>query len=183
MIFEILSLLLIFLNTTFLRDIFINKSPIERFYYLSLMREPIVTNRNYDDDGESKISSYGIHGLWPQYSDDNYPSFCKDVSFDYDILKPILPELEEYWYSSQGSGEKFWSHEWKKHGSCMFVESNVTTELLYFQKTLELYHEAIKISIPKKMNCGSKCMIPVSLDLHFNLHNHKTISTKQWNLK
>jgi hypothetical protein len=146
----------------------LSKSKIydQRFYYLSLMRESV-------EDG----SRYGIHGLWPQNSKTKYPSFCKDVDFDYDVLKPILPELEEYWYSSRGlretislgikdsgSNEKFWSHEWKKHGSCMFSESNINSELEYFQKTLEVYHKAVKIDLPMHMGCKETCMIPVSLD-------------------
>jgi hypothetical protein len=173
----IISLLI--LLTSFLSSFLVD----ERFYYLSLMRESV-------EDG----SSYGIHGLWPQYSKTKYPSFCKNVNFDYNMLTPILPELKEYWYSSQGSGEKFWSHEWKKHGSCMFSENNspncdklfefpkenyfwielggvsrgkIFRELEYFKKTLELYHRAMLIDLPNKMNCTSTCMIPVSLNFEF----------------
>ena len=43
------------------------KNNDSRFYYLSLIYE---NNR------------WTIHGLWPQNSKDNYPTYCKLVNFD-----------------------------------------------------------------------------------------------------
>ena len=136
-----------------------NNNPImdsENFYYLSLLNEPIINQKDH----------WGIHGLWPQLSKDKYPSYCKNVQFDYKTLEPILEDLDKYWYSDRGSSEKFWSHEWKKHGSCVFTEMN---ELEYFQETLDLYHEAIEKNIPNNSCAGLKqCLIPVSLDFKIN---------------
>lgn len=126
----------------------------ENFYYLSLINE-----------GNNQWS---IHGLWPQYNKENYPSYCKDVEFDYYNLQPILAELERYWYSNRGTlgDEDFWKHEWQKHGSCMFTDMD---EFDYFAHALSLYYVAVKKGLPKKYYDAEtkKCLIPVSLEFNF----------------
>ena len=105
----------------------------ENFYYLSLIKE---------DD-----SSYSIHGLWPQYSDSKYPTYCRDVKFSVKELEPIIDKLNKYWYSKMEKNELFWKHEYEKHGSCMFIP---ITELNYFSKTIQLYEDAVKLNLIKK---------------------------------
>ena len=61
------------------------KKETTKFYYLSLIKE-----------GNNEWS---IHGLWPQYSKNQYPTFCKKVSFDINKLETILPELESIDFS------------------------------------------------------------------------------------
>ena len=121
------------------------------FYYLSLINEN---------------NEWKIHGLWPQTDKNNYPQFCKSVEFNLDNLKPIITELNKYWCSDIEQNQKFWEHEWKKHGSCMFKPFS---EIDYFKKTLELY-ESIKDNseiINKYKINKNKVMIPYDLD--FNL--------------
>lgn len=137
---------------------FSNKEETDvRFYYLSLIKE------NTDE--------YSIHGLWPQYNEHSYPSFCKKVNFDISQLNDILPELEKYWYSNIGDSgiefdEKFWKHEYEKHGSCVFTD---ISEHDYFAKTLELYYKALGDKLPDKYYNSEtkKCLIPVSLEFEF----------------
>lgn len=126
-----------------------------RFYYLSLIRES-----EYSED------EWSIHGLWPQYSTSSYPSFCKNVDFSLDALKPIMKELQEHWYSNTGDNPDFWKHEYTKHGSCMFKEM---TELEYFTLALNLFNRAITLKLPEKYYNSStgKCLIPVNLDFTF----------------
>ena len=102
-----------------------------KFYYLSLIKE--------DND------TWSIHGLWPQYDNNKYPTFCKKVNFSYEKLEPIISELKMFWYSNKGKNDDFWKHEWQKHGSCMFIPMN---EFSYFNKTLELYKQALKLDLP-----------------------------------
>lgn len=120
-----------------------------KFYYLSLIKE--------------QNNTFSIHGLWPQYSPTQYPSYCKEVSFSLDKLQPILPDLNKYWYSTEEKNSDFWEHEYKKHGSCVFTN---ITEYEYFEKALELYKEAIKANLPQKYynTQNKKCLIPVSID-------------------
>ena len=122
-----------------------------RFYYLSLLKESNDT--------------FSIHGLWPQYDKNSYPSYCKKDNFSIDKLQPIIKELNYCWYSNEEKNSKFWEHEYYKHGSCMFTDM---TELEYFQKTIELYREAIRLDLPDKYYSNNKCLIPVSLEFKFS---------------
>ena len=117
-----------------------------RFYYLSLIYEN---------------NKWSIHGLWPQNSKDDYPTFCRIVDFDKNKLKPIIDKLEENWYSDRGTDEDFWKHEWKKHGSCMFKEMD---EFEYFNKTLELFEKVQNLGIIENYRERNKALIPFSLD-------------------
>ena len=127
---------------------------IDKFYYLSLIKE---------EDG-----SFSIHGLWPQYSLNSYPTFCRPVNFKLDKLDPIIDELNNYWYSNRGSNETFWKHEYEKHGSCMF---DAMDEFNYFNKTIELYKYALMHNILKKYSDkypnDKKLLIPLDLDFNF----------------
>ena len=128
----------------------IKKKDSKKFYYLSLIKEP--------------NNKWSIHGLWPQYSKNSYPTFCKKVKFDINKLESILPKLNEKWYSNEEKNEDFWKHEWEKHGSCMFSDMN---EEEYFKKTLDLFTIAQQIDLPNEFydNETKKCLIP--LDLYF----------------
>jgi ribonuclease I len=122
-----------------------------RFYYLSLIKE--------------ENNTFSIHGLWPQNSKTDYPTYCKNVDFSIEVLEPIMDELKNYWYSKQEKNEAFWKHEYQKHGSCMFTP---LTELQYFSRVLLLYYKAIAQNLPTYYQVkNGKCLIPVDLDFNF----------------
>ena len=123
-----------------------------RFYYLSLIKE--------SDD------CYSIHGLWPQFSKKSYPTYCREVNFSLEKLKPIMKELNQYWFSTEEKNSDFWKHEYEKHGSCMFSSM---TEIQYFSKTIDLYKKAIELGLPSKYENEktNKCLIPVTLNFEF----------------
>ena len=126
----------------------------ENFYYLALFKHK---------------HQYTIHGLWPQYSDNTWPSFCKDIPFNIDKLKPLEKKLLEYWELPKDHDKleiSFWSHEWKKHGTCMFT-SPPMTEFEYFSKAIELYEYVIENLNIEGYNQNGRYMIP--FDLEFNL--------------
>ena len=135
-----------------------NTSPhLTNFYYLSLIKE--------------SSTEYTIHGLWPQISTTKYPTYCHPVTFQIKSLEPILDKLEQYWYSRQRTlslDEKFWKHEYEKHGSCVFTPM---TEFQYFQKTIDLYEKALELDLPSKYYDPDtkKCLIPVNQELEFIL--------------
>lgn len=123
----------------------------KRFYYLSLIEEDIYPN------------NYCIHGLWPQYNKKEYPKYCKEVSFDVELLNDIRDELELYWKPKNISiPEKFWEHEWKKHGSCVFTDIN---QYDYFYITLQMYKKVInnQVKIKKKYKNGNNVLVPFKL--------------------
>jgi ribonuclease T2 len=121
----------------------------QKFYYLALLLEK---------------DKWSIHGLWPQYNKSDYPTYCKEVSFDIEKLSPILDELNKYWSSYEKSdNDVFWEHEWKKHGSCYFKNID---ELGYFETTLRLYHQVIAEDLVEKYRDGDRAMIPFDLNLN-----------------
>lgn len=128
----------------------------ENFYYLSLLKN------------DNNVNGFSIHGLWPNYSNGNYPSFCKKVEFDMNKLNPIMDNLLKFWELPEDHNKeegKFWKHEWEKHGSCMFCDID---ELSYFKKVLDLYFMIMneKVDI-EKFKKGNNYMIP--FDLNFKI--------------
>lgn len=128
---------------------------LTNFYYLSLFRESETT--------------WSIHGLWPQTNAHTYPTYCHKVIFDPTLLEPIIDKLEQYWYSQGHTlplDEKFWQHEYEKHGSCVYTLMN---ELDYFQNTLNLYEKALELGLPETYYNPEtkKCLIPVNQKLEF----------------
>lgn len=125
-------------------------------YYLSLMKNDNI------------VYGYSIHGLWPDYGNGTYPTFCKNIKFDIEKLKSIDKELLNYWELPEDHDkleESFWKHEWDKHGTCMYEEID---ELTYFKTALNLYHEVMN----KRINIedykqGKNYMIP--FDLKFKI--------------
>ena len=86
-----------------------------------------------------------------------------------EVLNPILDKLEQYWYSNKRTiemDEKFWEHEYMKHGTCTF---SPLTEKEYFSKTIELYEKAMELNLPNKYynEKTKKTLIPVLKDFTF----------------
>lgn len=133
----------------------------ERYYILS--------TKTCHQDGPPSL-----HGLWPQFGNGSWPSFCSRSSFDYHSLSPILPDLESVWYNCYNDSKisldyNFWKHEWSKHGTCMFKPM---TELDYFTLALNLYHKDITF-------CGSKYnSCHINLDINFNHIQQLNISPR-----
>ena len=139
-----------YINKTYLDFLNYMQNKNNKFYYLSLIKEK---------------ENYSIHGLWPQYDGNKYPSYCKNLDFSLEKLDPIINDLNEKWYSNIEKNEYFWKHEYLKHGSCVFTNM---TELEYFSKTLELYDYVVKNNIIEKFDKKlDKILIP--FDLEFNL--------------
>ena len=66
--------------------------------------------------------TYDVHGLWPEVCCNyhGYPFFCHPVTFDINVLKPILPSLLEVWFPTYNQSQQLelMEHEYVKHGSC-----------------------------------------------------------------
>lgn len=65
-------------------------------------------------------AAFTLHGLWPNYANGDYPSFCSNAKFAVSSLPQTLQNrLACEWPSYTGaSSESFWANEWKKHGTC-----------------------------------------------------------------
>ena len=93
------------------------------YYRLRLMKE--------DAD-----PTWTIHGLWPEWPSASHGE-CRPVVFNESKIADLLPELNKVWPSDKGPAEDFWTHEWKKHGSC----ADHMDEHQYFSTALKLYNQ------------------------------------------
>lgn len=85
---------------------------------------------------------YKIHGLWPDYDNIHYPSYCSNTPFDWDKLKQSTKysEILENWYDCNiDETIALYEHEWLKHGTCVAMQTGFTQNE-YFEKTLELFN-------------------------------------------
>ena len=115
-----------------------------------------LTNNNYDANylrkthlkSDNKYSyyllavqkwcskDYQIHGLWPQYDHNTWPSFCENVKYKMPT-GDLLKKMNENW-SSCDDNSNLWKHEWQKHGSC--VEKQIgSDENSYFKLAIDLF--------------------------------------------
>jgi len=95
----------------------------------------------------STTDTMTIHGLWPEWTNG-----CDGADFDISLLAPIKDQMDKIWLSCPedgGDNEKFWSHEWQKHGTCTGMD-----QLSYFKKGLDLFQK-------NEQQCpdGSDCSI------------------------
>ncbi|TMW61528.1 hypothetical protein Poli38472_012719 [Pythium oligandrum] len=68
---------------------------------------------------------FTLHGLWPEYTNGEYPQNCNADSFDAKTVENAvgMDDLVKYWpeveYATSSSKyPSFWEHEWTRHGSC-----------------------------------------------------------------
>ena len=93
-------------------------------------------------------SQLTIHGMWPQFNNGSWPSYCSNEPFDSSIIYNDLDSeiFYEYWPNvryeipQEGVASKkeyedyasFWEHEWTKHGTCSGLDQET-----YFTKTMQ----------------------------------------------
>ena len=84
-------------------------------------------------------TNFTVHGLWPQYATNGYPSTCTSEPFDASIPQQIGEnKMIQYWPDVQydvtsASYNSFWQHEWTKHGTCSGL-----SQVDYFSQALDL---------------------------------------------
>ena len=107
--------------------------------------------------------TYMIHGLWPQIDAEHYPTYCEEVEYN-EPDDELLESMHKLW---KGCDDSLWSHEWKKHGSCMKTQNNMT-ENDFFNTTMQLF-DSYKFLL--KLNCDANddnCIMGC-FDLHYEL--------------
>ena len=122
-----------------------------------------------------------IHGLWPQYQNNTYPSFCYPCEeFNKNLLDENL--IQKYWadnpnnfgmINTQEIDWNFIKHEWVKHGCCSglsqkdyFNHALSLREKWDFKRVFEsveiypnkTYSKDLLISVARDF-CGNKCNI------------------------
>lgn len=68
---------------------------------------------------------FTLHGLWPDNCDGSFEQFCNaslEIDNPSEIVsyydEQLLKDMQYYWKDFQGNDEKFWIHEFNKHGTC-----------------------------------------------------------------
>jgi ribonuclease T2 len=111
------------------------------FYVFALSWSPGFCDIEGDRKGKPECftstgAGFQVHGLWPQYENGDYPSFC-DRSRNYVPGASLAIAREIYRDKGLAIGE------WRKHGECSGLEPS-----LYFQAEIALFR---KIRIPRTL--------------------------------
>ncbi|KAK4518250.1 uncharacterized protein ATC70_001602 [Mucor velutinosus] len=105
--------------------------------------------------GWGPADEFTLHGLWPDTCDGHHaPVDGCDSSRNSNQIATIVRDMNEtvynrmstFWPSNQGDNNKFWSHEWSKHGTCVSTLRPTCYDpyqqyqdvIEYFQQTLDL---------------------------------------------
>jgi ribonuclease T2 len=111
------------------------------FYLFSLSWSPGFCDIEGDRKGKPECfthngTGFQVHGLWPQFENGDYPSFC-------DRSRNFVPgaslAIARAIYRDKGLA----IGEWRKHGECSGLEPS-----LYYQAEIALFH---KIRIPRTL--------------------------------
>mmetsp|Transcript_4652 Transcript_4652/g.13381 ORF Transcript_4652/g.13381 Transcript_4652/m.13381 type:complete len:225 (+) Transcript_4652:164-838(+) len=111
----------------------------DTFYYLVRQWPFTFCNGNANCVYHPTKERFTVHGLWKNFDTGRWPSFCSHERFDAAQLAPLRPALDAQWPSYYGPSEKFWAHEWTKHGTC--AEDLFPREVAFFNATLRLHAE------------------------------------------
>ncbi|CAO3702448.1 unnamed protein product [Rhizopus stolonifer] len=105
--------------------------------------------------GYGPSNAFTLHGLWPDTCSGGYgPSSGCDSSRTSSSVASIIEDMDSslyssmqtYWPSNTGNNNKFWSHEWSKHGTCVttydpdcYSDYQENEDMVdYFQKAIDL---------------------------------------------
>ena len=86
-----------------------NPSADFNYYVLALTWTPGFCASHQGADECGRGAGFGLHGLWPQVSAQDYPSFCS---------REPLPRSVRQQYRNLYPSPNLIDHEWTKHGTC-----------------------------------------------------------------
>jgi len=113
-----------------------------------------LTEKEHKCEVPSSVDHLTVHGMWPNCNDGSNPTGCNEKDhFQLKEIHPIIKEMNLYWsnlYADNGASS-FWAHEWDKHGTCAMVLPELRSELLYFNKTLQVQQE---LDLMKALQAG-----------------------------
>lgn len=137
---------------------------------------PHICHNNSNPNCNPQPHNFTIHGLWPEYNNNTYPSFCNNTKFNPDAIEDLVPLLNTNWPSYEGTNMNFWEHEFHKHATC---DPNVT-EHNYFQNALNAFGTANSNNLWKKGGFERNINYPNGLvtswfDAHPSCHDGKVV--------
>lgn len=120
---------------------------IKFFCFILMFCATVTANFSYYILAVQKWCSteYMIHGLWPQISASEYPTYCMNDIY----IEPsgtLKKEMDAFWSSCDNSD--LWKHEWLKHGTCVEEQYKINEDD-YYNMTLNMFID--------NMNLLDKC--------------------------
>ena len=82
-----------------------------------------------------------VHGLWPNSNSGRHPANCNNVQYNPQLLsQSFRQDMMQKWPTLKDgmTNDGFWSHEFKKHGTCALDHHLTNTIPKYFSMALEL---------------------------------------------
>ena len=120
-------------------------------YYLFAQTFPITFCKTHKCTGTPN-TQFIIHGLWPNYYDGSYPSFCTKEELDYNFINGNKDLFLKYWSDNNNKLDiDFINHEWTKHGTCA-NSSVIHNQHDYFLNTINIRKNIDIFSILRKNN-------------------------------
>jgi len=104
----------------------------------------------------SSVNGWVLHGLWPSTNAGGgrkHLGYCNNtVKFDYNKVKDLRADLDRYWPNlfAGTSSQKFWKHEYEKHGTCAALVKGFETEHIYFSRAMEILQKFDPAQVLKK---------------------------------
>ena len=100
-------------------------------------------------------NQYTLHGLWAD-PENSCTSCTKERFNENNLSEATLKDMNMYWMScvNGNTNEKFWQHEWNKHGTC----SGMSQEE-FFSTAISLYKEYVDLC-PKGSKTCQICLTP-----------------------
>ncbi|CAH8298741.1 unnamed protein product [Schistosoma turkestanicum] len=100
------------------------------------------------------VTSFTIHGLWPEIYPDIIPNCTAEEKFNLTLLNPLRPELNHKWphLNNLSATEIFWEREFEKHGQCAVQDPLIRSVFGYFKTALELYNRTDLFSTLRRYN-------------------------------
>lgn len=107
-----------------------------------------------------------VHGVWPSNRNYRQQTQCLgDERFETGQLQSIMDDMKTRWFSvTTGNDQKFWRHEWDKHGRCGHNVRGLDTMLNYFKKGLiwNKQYDVAAILAQHNIHPDNNVLMPVS---------------------
>lgn len=126
------------------------------FLFAILVDRPFLPYHYYDFAVQNWSGQYQIHGLWPQYTNRTYPSWCQGDTYE-TVAGPLLSLMGQYWNTGQDN-QGFWAHEWSKHGTCA-QEATGMNQSMYFMRAIELFRSLQPQNVSWTCGATADCVV------------------------
>jgi ribonuclease T2 len=111
------------------------------YYVLSLSWAPGFCATHHDPQECGHGVGFALHGLWPQFENQDYPTNCSDVA--------LTPDVQQKFQSIYASPTLI-VHEWPKHGTCSGLTPDAYFELSAADVTKVVIPPAYQTAKPVK---------------------------------